>query len=1134
MTRRSRTPLRKFALFALLSFWSLPALGQGEKAAITGMVTDNSGAALAETRVVARHLATSLETATIANSAGKYYLLLLPGRYKVTASMAGFASLTVEDVVLTVNQAVTLDLRMELATVEQSITVAGTTPLLEQESAALGAAIQSEKILELPLLGRNPYALVVLAPAVTPKGNAGTGPLINGGRSNANAVLLDGGQVLNATTNDAAYMPPLESVSEFRVQTNSYSAEFGRTSGGVLNAYTKSGGNEFHGSLYEFLRHDRLNANTYTNNLFGLPREGFRRNEFGATLGGPVWLPRIYSGRERTFFFANWEGVRQRTPRSVVATVPTAAERSGDFSGTLLSPGRPILVYDPQTTREDPSRPGAYLRTPFPGNRMPAARLDPVALKVLPYFPAPNVPGDPVTGQRNFLQAGSDSNDTDRLLVRIDQAIGSRQRWLGRWGWEQYVRDSTARVNDAFPRQTSTSLEPITGGAFSLILSDAVTFRPNLLGEFRAGYTRNRRDSLPTSRGFNVGSLGFAPTMAAAVRAPLFPRLTVSDAAPLGPDTTALRLSRQENRQGQGSLTWVRGRHTAKVGGDVEIFRNNTYSPSSPAGSFDFGRAYTQGPDPARASTAAGYGLATFLLGLPTGGALTMDPALATLQVYAAVYFQDAIRLTRSLALEIGLRHEYTTPWKDRFNQLAFFDPAATDPLTREKGLLRFVTGERRGQTDPDRNNFAPRAGVAWKVAPRLVLRAGYGVFYAQGNGGIGAVSNELGSGFQTSTPVFLGPPDPIPFRPPIGAALANPFATGFDIPPSALVGGTISTSFRHYLTPFNHQWTTSLQRQIARDLVVETAYSASRGQRLWQNRARNAAPASQLALGSELLRQATNPYFGKIQTGALSAPTVARRQLLVPFPHYVSISQFRDTVGDSVYHAFTVKVDKRFAQGFALLASYTASKLIDNTGEHFASRTSVTDPNNLRADRSLADYDMPQRLVISHVWELPFGRGRRFLDRGALAQLAGGWQLNGITSFQSGFPIVISTPNVSNLPGLSSRAVRVRSGKLPQGQTPDRWFDTAAFAPAEPFTLGTDSRTQPDLRTPGRRNFDWSVSRNQQLTERVRLQFRVELFNLFNTPELDDPNGGVTSRDFGRIVFVYHAGSPGNAVADP
>lgn len=324
---------------------------QSEKASVSGMISDKTGAAMAGALITVENLETGIRTTTVSNAAGNYYVSVLPGEYKITVSREGFATAVIPRMTLSVAQSANVSLSLEVSAVQQQVTVEDVAPLLEQENASLGTAIQSDKILQLPLLGRNPYSLVVLAPAVTPKGNAGTGPLINGGRSNANSVLLDGGQVLNSTTNDTSYTPPLEAVQEFKVQTSSYSAEFGRSAGGTTNVTTKMGTNRLRGAVYEYLRNNILNANTYTNTLVGLPRDVVRRNEYGIAAGGPIVLPKLYNGRNRTFFFTNFEGVPQKTPNSVVATVPTANERKGDFSQTLGANGRQIVIYDPLTTR---------------------------------------------------------------------------------------------------------------------------------------------------------------------------------------------------------------------------------------------------------------------------------------------------------------------------------------------------------------------------------------------------------------------------------------------------------------------------------------------------------------------------------------------------------------------------------------------------------------------------------------------------------------------------------------------------------------------------------------------------------------------------------------------------------------
>ncbi len=706
-----------------------------------------------------------------------------------------------------------------------------------------------------------------------------------------------------------------------------------------------------------------------------------------------------------------------------------------------------------------------------------------------------------------------------RLLIRIDHSLNTRVRLFTRFGINTNSTTSTALINQAFPQQTSTAYEPITELNASAIAGGTVTFAPNIIGEFRVGYTRDHKDSVPSSNGFNLSQLGFSPQVAAIARAGIFPGINITGDDPLGTATTALRMSVQENRQAQGTITWIKGRHAIKMGGDLEIFRNDTYSPSSPTGSFSFGPAYTQGPNPTTASSNDGLGLATFLLGLPTSGSLTLDPSLATQQIYVGGFVQDTFRVTSRITLDFGLRYEVTTPWEDRFNQLAYFNPSAPDTSTGHPGAIQFVGPDHRGQSNLNGTNFGPRAGIAWLFAPRTTFRAGYGIFYAQGNRGIGAVSSELGQGFQTSTSVYLGPANTNPYLPPAGANLTNPFVTGFLVPPSNLVGGGVTTTLNSAPNPLTQQWTGSLQRQLTGSFMIEAAYTGSRGEHLWAEDPFNAANPFYLGLGAALDQQVPNPFYGKIATGALSAPTITRKQSLLPYPQYTSITLHDQPFGDSIYHALTLKTDKRFSHGFTVLGSYTFSKEIDDVGEHFSGRTSVSDPYNLRQNRSVADYDVPQRLVVTYIWQLPFGPGQAHFRSGLLPAIVGAWQVNGITAFQRGMPIVITAPNTADLPGLTSRADRIANPILTSGQTPDHWFNTAAFVSAQPYSLGSDSRTEPNLRAPGLHNFDFSLMRNQLLRERYNVQFRAEAFNVFNSPQLSAPDSSVTSPTFGKIL---------------
>ncbi|MCU1247892.1 MAG: hypothetical protein JWQ49_921 [Edaphobacter sp.] len=1106
--------VRKVFLLLLLTL-SGASFGLAQTAQVSGFVSDPSGQNVVGAKVTMTDQATQVELNAVTNGSGLYAFTLPASHYRMVVRAVGFQTETKDDIVITVAQNTKINLQLRVGQVQQQVTVSGNDVQLDSASASLDTTIESKSFRELPLLGRNPYTLVELSPGVVVHGNAGSGASINGGRSNTNGVLLDGAEVLNSTTNDISYTAPLEAVEQVKVQVSSYSAEYGRAGGGVLNGISRSGTNGFHGSIYEFIRNDAFNANSYTNLLNGLPRAAFKRNEYGFAIGGPVLIPRLYDGRDRTFFFFNYEGVRQNTPQTIIDTVPTALQRQGDFSQTFSTPGQHITIYDPQTSTSAGS--GAYTRKAFTGNVIPASRIDPTALKILSYFPLPNLSGNNLL---NHQATGANVNNLSRVFVRGDQHVGQKQHFFVRYGWQGGSSTSTIAGNIAYPRQTSTAYEPVITTSYTGMIADDIAFTPSLLAEIRFSFTRGNSDSNPSSLGFDLGSLGFNSAFASAVKTQLFPRITTTDAASLGPDTTADRHSHQENRQAFGSVTWVKGHNIFKAGANLEIFHNNTTAPFTPAGDFSFTRGYTQGPNPAQASANSGYGVASLLLGLPASGSITIDPSLAMQQIYSAYFLEDTLQLTPTLTIDAGIRYEHTSPWTERYNQLSYFDQNAIDPVTNQAGLLTSTNASRRGQTISENLNFGPRIGVAWSVHPNTVVRAGYGMFYSAGNGGVGAVPSEFGSGYQATTSLFLGQPASNPYLPPIGASLSNPFITGVNQPPSSLLGTSISSFLNWtYVTPRNDQWTASIQ-QGGKDFVVELGYTGSRGLHLWNDQQIDVPSTSVLSQGNALLQQVTNPFYGKITTGTLSAKTVQAVQLLRPYPQYLGVSQKRDPEGDSIYHALTAKADKRFSHGYSILAAYTWSKLIDDVPERFAGRSYIADPNNLRSARALGDFDAPQVFSLAHVFDLPFGAKQRYLTHGPASWVLGGWQLNGIFRFQSGYPISISAPNVAGVSGFTSYASKLRSGQLTTSpRTLNAWFDTSAFQIAAPFTLGNDSRNEPDIRTPGSTDYDLGLNRSQAFGENLKVQFRAEAFNLTNTPLYDAPNSTVGSPNFGRIL---------------
>jgi hypothetical protein len=1118
-------------LLAFLGCFSNPALAQVEQATITGTVTDQSGALIPGARVVVTNLRTGTVVETVTNDEGEYRVPYLhPGQYEISVELTGFSKARVPDVSLKVGQIATVNVSLKPGEISDAVTVTASAIQLERSSASLGNVVGSLQLLELPLFGRNPYALVTLAPGVLPRGNTGTGPIINGGRSNTTEFLLDGAESRNSTTNDIAYTPPLEVVQEFKVITNSMAAEFGRSGGGVVTAATRAGSNELHGSIYEFLRNDKLNANSWTTNRTGtpdpktgkVPRSPFKRNEYGFTVGGPVYLPAIYNGHDKTFFFVNWEQTKQRSPDDFITTVPTELQRKGDFSQTVDGRNALIRVFDPSTTRPDPARQGSFIRDQFPGNQIPANRLDPITLKMLQFYPLPTRP----TLTQNFVFPASRIDDTWKLFFRVDHNVGNKQHLFLTYGRSDRSRSSPG-LNAAFPGEGTNGQNGIIDDhPRTAVLSDTVTFAPTLIGEFRGSFTRLNNITNPRSVGFDYAALGLPASLKEYGKTLLFPRIDVTDVASLGPDRASYFSDVENAEELQAHMTWLRGVHSLKTGFDFTFMTFNVFRPERPAGSYSFGRTFTQGPDPLTAGSTSGFSVATFLLGAPTGGQITADPTLAASQRYYAWYFQDDWKLMRNLTLNLGIRWEYQTPWTDRFNQLAFFDPNATEPNTGQKGILKFVgrDGNSRYQSDPDRNNFAPRAGLSWEFMKDTVVRAGYGLFYFPGSGGIGAGASDLGSGFLASTGIFLGQPPAAPNTPPAGATLSNPFQAGFLIPPTTGVGGGVTTMFRSWVTPYNHQWNLNIQRSLKAGLIVEIAYVGSRGQRIWVNRARNAVSTEFLSLGPGLNELVANPFFGKIP-GIGASRNVRRSQLLKPFPHYDSVTRFRDPVGDSIYHGMTARVEKQWEHGLMFQASYTGSKLIDNVQERFGAGTSFIDPNNLSRSRSLSEDDRPQLLVINYVYALPFGSGRKWLGDGWARRVVGNWDVSGITTLASGRPLAISSPSSTQLPGVNAYAERLKLPVLPKKeQTLDRWFDTTAFKAAPAFSLGNDSRTQPDLRGPGITTFDIGLHRNDRISEKVNLQFRVEFQNAFNTTQFAQPSTGVTAADFGRITS---GGSP-------
>jgi hypothetical protein len=1100
------------------------ALGQAEQGTFTGVITDHTGAVVSGVRVTARELATQTVSSTTTNKTGYYTLpYLKPGTYNITATALGFSTEILSDVHLTVNLSTNVNLTLEVGAVTQQVLVQANAIQLETDNSELGSTVSHQQILELPQLGRNAYTLDLLAPGVLPVGfGVAVGTETNGGMSSTSNVLLDGGSQMNSSTGDITSAPPSDSVGEFKYVTNNFSAEYGMSGGGILTASTVTGTNAFHGSVYEYLRNTILNANGWYPNFIKLPRAVLHNNLYGFSIGGPVRIPKVYNGKDRTFFFFNFEKNPSKSPDPFSGTVPTAAMRTGDFSGLVDGSGKQIVIYDPNTTTRVPGTTNTWTRQQFSyngvANVIPPDRISSIAQQVLSYYPLPNAPG--VEGiYNNFVSSPSPSRaaSLDNFVARVDQNIGASHKAFLRIARVSSAA-STPAVTIAFP-QGNNNGDPgsLLDTAWTGAASDTWTIRPTVLAEVRGNFNRMLRSSQVPSYGFNTSTIGLPASFTSRAEEPIFPDFSITDVSGLGSISSAYFTDGEGSYEGQAHLTWVTGAHTIKAGVDYLFVYFNEYRPTWPTANFSFGRGITQGPNPAVPSTDGGWGFATFLLGTSAGGQITQDPSLADSQKNTDAYLEDDYKLTKTLTLNLGVRYDVLTGFTDRHNKLAWFDPTKPDPVLGLPGALQFagVGGNRRQQTGTDYLNAAPRLGFAWQLGLKTVIRGGYGLSYVTNSGG-----TVLDSGWRASTPVYLGPPSPAPNTPPPGGSIANPFVSGYLNAPNSMVGGAIGNPFGPGTLPTVQSRNLSMQRQLAKSTVLTVAYAGSRGEHIWFNLDRDSGPISAMSYGTELYQQVPNPYAGKLP-GSLGAPTIAFSQTLIPFMQYTGVAWERDPAGDSYFDSMQVQLQHQETHGLFAQVSYTLSKNLDDVPERYAGRaTTIIDPSNLGSSRGLAEYDRTHYVIANYIYQLPFGPGHAVLGHGLVSNIVANWQLAGITTYGSGLPIVITAAGSTYVPGIGSHAEKLHDPHLPAGQqNPLHWFDTTAYGLPAPFTTGNGSRVESNLRGPLYGNWDLGLIRRQNIRGGINLELRLDAVNALNNRSLSPPNGGVGGGTFGQIT---------------
>ncbi len=1135
----------KKVIFLAASFAVL-ALSQSQTAQIIGTITDQTGAVIAEASVAVLNTATAVKRDTTSNQVGNYAIPMLPpGSYQVTVTKKGFRPVTRGGVELEVSQVARVDFMLGVGTMSENITVTSEAPVLTQDTSSLGQVVDAAKIANIPLNGRSPFRLVQLTPGVlsapSADGQFGDIPVnttfdsnfsINGGRHQSNEVLIDGVPATAGFFNQMTTIPTVEAAQEFKVESNNLSAEWGRFGGGVINVSTRSGSNEWHGAALEFLRNNALDSNEFFNKAGGKPIPPFRMNQFGGSIGGPLSLPKLYSGRNRTFFFADYQGTRWRRGDVFTTTIPTERQRSGDFTQTFNSAGQPMLVYDPVSTRSDPARPGQSIRDLFPGGIIPQNRIDPIARNVVTYYPQPNTVGDPVSHLNNFISNAKRIIDQNQLSGRVDHNVGERYR--------TFFRVAGNNTNLTQPDYYGNVATPGTGAVGTtpfhqrtVAWDHSYNISPTLLADVRYGFARWYQIRQTRSYGFDATRLGYPASVVKQFQEPVFPSISVESYGGLG--GSAYTLTGNDAHTLLASVSKYAGRHNLKSGVDLRLRRLNYFDVNGAAGLYSFTRAFTRGPDPNVVYANSGVGVASLLLGTATSGSVPKNAGVAMQNWYASGYVQDDIRLRHNLTLNLGLRYETESPLLERYNQLMTFDTTLSSPAKNAQypnlaGGIRFaaVNGFPRNVYAQDKNNFAPRAGIAWLVAPRTVFRSGIGLFYAPMEMTNNATGYSPSLGFSARTPMVASLNGMNPFRflnDPFPDGLLTP--TGSSLGASTYLGQGVTCWDAKARTPYVWQWNSTLQREVGWGIVMEAAYSASRGVKLTRGRDMNFLDPQYLSLGTKLQGLVNNPFYGTISEGTLAQPRVAQRQLLLPFPQFSGVSVINSTSGNSTYHALNLKAQKRFRAGFTFLLAYTAGKLITDMNNQLGpigqnNGSSVQNWQNLRLERSVSEMDVSQQFSASYVYELPFGPKKRLFGsvRGAAAVLAGGWQFNGVATRRTGFPLAMeaSITGGGNRPNSTGTSAAFDQSR-PRNQQLAQWFDTSQFILPAAYSMGNVGRTLPDVRGPSLTNFDMSLFKNQKLSERLTAQFRFEYFNIFNTPHFWMPNTSMGSLQFGRIT---------------
>ncbi len=1145
----------RFAFAALL--FAASTYAQESRASIIGRTVDPTGAVIAGATVTATNTATNAAVATQTNASGNFDIpYLISGVYHITVEAAGFKKSVRDNVQLRIGDRITLDFSLTLGNLSESVQVTGETPLLETASANLGLVMDQRRVQELPVVGGNPFYLTRLSPGVLSTGGrtagnamdngVATGIVVNGTRGNASEATVDGSPVMANRT--AAFSPPQDLVQEFKVNTATYDASIGHAAGAMTNVSMKSGTNTIHGTF--FFDNSNIRAVPwFTNRFLYDPKNNLSPEErqrqipswlhrrWGATMTGPVYIPKVYDGRNRTFWTFGFEDLTIVRNLSFTGTVPTDPQRRGDFSA-LLKLGARYQIFDPFTTVPAPN--GRFSRQPLAGNVIPASRIDPVGAKIAGYYPLPNQPGQNVEETNNFFTTQVINRENYIYTSRMDHNFSDKNRFFFRW-FNQQHDNSTDSLG------TITNIDLLDRTAWGAVADDVHVFSPRLLLNVRYGITYENNINSRGSQGFDLTKLGLPSSLVTNIVNRLgpngiaFPNVQVDGNVYTALSNNGGSTGVTNYSTAGATLTKLSGRHSTRYGVEYRLMRETAFNYGFAAPQLLFAGTYTRGPLDNSTAAPIGQGLASMMLGIPSGGTINNNASSAQESSYWGIFAQDDWRVTSKLTVNVGLRYEYEKPTTERYNRsIRGFDFETANPVTQQSvanyarnpipqvpatafktngGLLFAGVGGQPNQLwNADKNNFAPRVGLAYSINPKTVVRTGYGIFFDVI--GVDKVDVNQG-GFNQPTNLIPTLDNGQTYI----ATLRNPFPNGVDPAPGAsgglttFLGRGVSYFNSKPVNPYNQRWSFSVQRQLPFGVVLDTAYIGNRAAKLAVTRELNSIPRQYLSTSTTrdqtaidfLSRQVANPFFGiaAFNGTGLANQTVAVSQLLRAYPQFTSVTSTQPA-GYSYYHSLQVNAEKRMNKGLSFQASWTYSKLMEATGYRNETDSSL--------EKVISDLDYTHRFVLSSIYEFPVGKGRTWFNRMPLAAEAvlGGWQLQGWFEGQTGetlgFGNAIFTGNLHDieLPIADRRA--------------ERWFNTeAGFNKNSALALANNIQTLSTrfngVRADGINNFDLSMFKSLRIKENIKAQFRIENFNALNHVQFAGPNTTPTAAAFGSIT---------------